>query len=250
MTSSNLFRSFCLLLGLLAFGSTASAQVSVSSEFVSRYVWRGFDFGESFSVQPDLSYSAGAFSVGTWASYSISADGAGANEHDLYASYSAGPVTIGLTDFYFPSPPGTDGVPEGAQFFNYEGDGEGAHFLEPSISVTGPESFPVSVFGSIVAYNAPNNPIYLEASIPFTVDGVEMGLSTGGVIVSPDDEDTPGEEIDAFYGLPESAYTKVSLSATKALQLTESFAMPISANFIVNPYTERTFLVLGLSVSP
>lgn len=251
MTASRLFRAFVLLIGLLAFGSTASAQVNVSSDLVSRYVWRGFDFGESFSVQPTLSYSTGSFAIGTWASYSISADGASANEHDLYLSYSVGPVTLGLTDFYFPSPPSASGIPEGSQFFNFDDGGEGAHYLEPSIRVTGPTSFPVSLSGSIVAYNAPNHPFYLEASIPFTVQGVDMGLSTGGVIVKPDDEGTLNvKETDAFYGLSGPAYTKVSLSATKALQITETFDLPVSATFIVNPHTERTFLVFGVNVRP
>ena len=30
------------------------AQISLGADFVSRYVWRGLDFGESFSVQPAL----------------------------------------------------------------------------------------------------------------------------------------------------------------------------------------------------
>lgn len=137
------------------------------------------------------------------------------------------------------------------RLFRFDDGGEGAHYLEPSIGVTGPASFPLSLSGSTVAYNAPNHPIYLEASIPFTVQGVDMGLSTGGVLVSPDDEGTPNvEETDAFYGLSESAYTKVSLSATKALQVTEAFDLPVSATFTVNPYTERTFLVFGVSLSP
>lgn len=251
MTASRLFRSVGLLIGLFMVVPTASAQVNLGSDLVSRYVWRGFDFGESFSVQPDLSFSSGSFTIGTWASYSISADGSGANEHDLYASYSVGPVTVGLTDFYFPSPPGPNGVSRGAQFFNYDGGGNGAHYLEPSLSVSGGESFPVSLFASIVAYNAPNHPVYLEASIPFTVQGVDMGVSTGGVLVRPDDESTPTvEEADAFYGLTGPAYTKIALSASKALHVTDSFDLPLSASFVVNPHTERTFLVFGVSINP
>ena len=240
------------MMGSLCFGAApAAAQINIGADLMSRYVWRGFDFGESFSVQPDLSYSTGGLTVGTWASYSIAADGAAANEHDLYASYSFGYVSVGLTDFYFPSPVGADGdVAEGAEFFNYDGDGEGAHYLEPSLSFSGPEAFPISLFGSAVVHNAPNYPVYLEASFPFTVEGVDMSLSTGGVIVSPDDDDTPVEETDAFYGLPESAYTKAAISAAKSIQVTDSFDLPISTSFILNPYTERTFLVFGVSLSP
>ena len=245
MTRPFRFALLSLLLGLLLWASPAAAQVNVSADLMSRYVWRGFDFGESFSIQPDLSYTNGGFTVGTWASYSIAADGSGANEHDLYVGYAIGPVSVGLTDYYFPSPVGVEGVPDGAKFFNYDNEGAGAHYLEPSLSVTGPASFPVTVTGAIVAYNAPDNPVYLEAAVPFTVEGVEMGVAAGGVIVSPDDG-----AVDDFYGLPESAFTKVGLSATKAIPITDTFELPISAQFIVNPYTERTFLVFGVSLSP
>lgn len=70
-----------LLLGTLLLATMVRAQeVQLGADVVSRYIWRGTDFGESMSVQPGLSLSVGALTVGTWASYAISAPGAGANE--------------------------------------------------------------------------------------------------------------------------------------------------------------------------
>lgn len=237
MTASKLTRAFCLLFGLLLLSAPASAQVSVGSDLVSRYVFRGVDFGESFSVQPSIAYSTKGFTVGSWASYSISADGSGANEHDLFVSVARGPVEIGLTDYFFPSPPGPEGIPETASFFNYDSGGEGAHILEPYVALGGTEAFPLQLYAAINAYNEPDNSIYLEASYAFTVEDVDLGATAGFV---------PMES--AFYLTDGPNFVNLALSASKVIEVTETFAIPVSIQYILNPETERTFLVFGLSL--
>ena len=236
MTAAKLYRSLCLLIGLLAFSSTASAQVSVGSDLVSRYVWRGYDFGESFSIQPSIAYSTSGFTVGSWASYSISADGAGANEHDLYVSYARGPVEVGLTDYFFPAPPGPNGVPETASFFNYD-NGEGAHTLEPYVAFSGTSGFPVQLYAALLAYNDPDNSVYLEASYAFSVDDVDLGATVGFV---------PMES--AFYLTDGPSFVNLGVSASKAIEITDTFSVPVSVQYVLNPEMERTFLVFGLSL--
>ena len=49
-----------VMISMMGF-SSAAGQVSLGADVVSRYVWRGVDFGESMSVQPSLSFSAGGF---------------------------------------------------------------------------------------------------------------------------------------------------------------------------------------------
>ena len=155
---------------------------SLGADLMSRYVWRGVDFGESFSIQPTLEFSAGGFAVGSWASYSIAADGAGANEHDLYLSYGIGDISIGMTDYYFPGP---GALP----FGNFDGDGAGAHWLEINAGFGGNDDFPLSISGNIFIHNDPENSVYLEIGYPFSVDGVDLGVAVGIV---------PQES--AFYG--------------------------------------------------
>lgn len=230
-------RPLLLALFALVFASTASAQVQLGADLMSRYVWRGYDFGESFSIQPTLEFGRSGFAVGTWASYSIAADGAGANEHDLYASYTSGPVTVGVTDYYFPSPPDENGVPDGAQFFNYDGDGRGAHYIEPFVQLTGPEPFPVSFLAALVAHNDPDHSVYLEASYPFAVADTDLSFTAGLV---------PMES--GFYGTDGAALVNVGLSASQSIPLTDRFSLPVSVSYVLNPYMERTFLVFGISL--
>ena len=218
---------------------THAQSVSFGADFFNRYIWRGYDFGDSFSVQPGLALSAGNFELGTWGSYSISSDGADANEHDLYATYSIGLGTsasldLTITDYYFPS-----GEEEAGEWLNFDGGGDGAHWIELMGSVTFPESFPLTITAAFMTHNDPDNSLYLEGAIPFTVADVELGFTLGLVAGKSD-----------FYGVAGASLVNLGLSASKDLQITDNFALPLSAAYVMNPTTEKTYLVFGFSLSP
>ncbi|MCY3595803.1 MAG: hypothetical protein OXH01_11305 [Bacteroidetes bacterium] len=240
MTKRFSFLSLALLTLLTLTPLLTHAQsVSFGADFFNRYIWRGYDFGDSFSVQPGLALSAGNFELGTWGSYSISSDGADANEHDLYATYSIGlgasaSLDLTVTDYYFPN---SDA--EAGEWLNFDGDGEGAHWIELMGAVTLPESFPLTITAAFMAHNDPDNSLYLEGAIPFTVADVELGFTLGLVA---------GES--GFYGVEGASVVNLGLSASKDLQITDNFALPLSAAYVMNPTTEKTYLVFGFSLSP
>ncbi len=243
------FATFAML-GILV--APASAQVSIGADIVSRYVWRGTDFGESMSIQPALTFAKGGFEAGAWASYAVSPEAAGANESDLWFAYtietSSGTISAGMVDYYFPAP-------DAAEFFTTD-----AHTFEPYVNYTGPEAFPVKLFAG-VAY-APGGgddddhdhkddhdhddhakdreaSLYLEGSIPFSVGDTELNIHAGAVPGSSD-----------FYGTNGNAVVNVGITATQPINVTDSFMLPVSVAYILNPYTERSFLVFGVSLSP
>lgn len=208
--------------------------VGLGADVVNRYVWRGIDFGNSASIQPHIEFTTGGFTLGTWASYAISpvennlTSSIGATEHDIYVGYSFGAVSIGVTDYYFPT---------GSKFFNFENDGGGSHFVEPNISITGGESFPFTFYGAFNAYNDPDYSIYLEASIPFTVGETELGFTLGAV---------PQES--AYYGTSSVGIININLSAARDLPISEIFSLPLFATYILNPYAEQSYLLFGFSL--
>lgn len=209
----------------------AAQSVSIGADVVSRYVWRGVDFGESMSVQPALTLGAGGFEIGAWGSYSISANGADFNENDLWFTYtvttaSGASIAVGATDYYFPSP-GGDG-------FSYKS----AHTLELSLAFSGPETFPLSLFAGLVTDE--DKPLYLEAGLPLPVgDDVELGLHAGMVTAES-----------AFYDTGGAAVVNLGITAARDLQVTDSFAIPTSVSYVFNPDQDRAFLVFGISLSP
>jgi hypothetical protein len=221
----------------------ASAQVTLGADVMSRYVWRGIDFGESLSVQPALEYSGsfagGSFAVGTWASYAASPVGGDFNEHDLYASLTLGSLTLGLTDYYFPA--GSASLDDGDfDFFDFEA----AHVIEPSLGFSaGAFGFYAAtvVFGDLDLDDGgeANFSTYLEASYSTSLaeSGVDIALALGVV---------PMES--AFYLTDGFALTNIALTAGKEVAITEGFALPLMVSYVLNPALERTYLVFGFSL--
>lgn len=220
------------LLGLGTVPPSHGQSVDVGADVVSRYVWRGSDFGESLSVQPLLEISAKRFTVGSWGSYAINPQSAGANEHDVYARYavktSVGTFTAGGTDYYFPT---------ASAFFNFESDGNGAHQIEMSLSYTGPEVLPFTVSGAVFVYNEPEHSIYLEATYPVTVETVDLTFMAGG---------TPTES--SFYETRKAGVMNLSLGASRDVPITATFSLPVQVRYVLNPYAEKTFFVFGVSL--
>ncbi len=232
-------RFFGVVLMFMVAGSPchdASAQViALGSDFVSRYVWRGTDFGESASIQPSAVVEHGRFAATAWASYSLQPDGAGANELDLTVALElyrghAGTVTIGGTDYYFPAP-------GASPLFDFSGDGDGSHFVEPFVRLDGPPAFPISLHGSFFAYNDPDRSAYVEAATSFIAASAEIGFVAGTVLSASD-----------FYETSGFALVNVGITAEKAIAVSDAFALPIRVALTANPYQERLFLVVGISI--
>jgi hypothetical protein len=244
---SKLTRTLLVPLAALCFAglfttSAAQAQsVGFGADVVNRYIWRGSDFGSAAAIQPGLSYSNGGFTIGSWGSYSLSPNASGSDELDLYASYAfetgSGTFSVGVTDYYFPG--------AGGDFFNYDSAEDGGrHTIEPNVSYSGPESFPISLYASVFAYGefAAENSIWLEASYPFSVQDVDLSIAIGG---TPSDE---GGNFGVAGGDSDTGITKLSVSASKSVEITDEFSLPLMASYYVNPYVAQSFFVFGISL--
>jgi len=211
-------------IGILPLGNRANAQLDFGADVVSRYVWRGTDFGDAVSAQPWISYSASGFEIGAWSSWAWTDPGA--NENDLYVSYSTDMFGVAVTDYYFPAAPTFEDGTFG--FFTFEDDGAGAHWLEGSVSAsTGPFSALVGMF----FFNDPDNSIYVEGSYEFLSNddisaSVVAGAGNGMYTMEPDGED------DSFN------VVQIGLSASKDRYF---------ASYIINPDTEAAWLYFGVS---
>ena len=230
-----------LLSSAVLAGPVSAQSASIGADIVSRYVWRGLDFGESMSVQPGLTFAlGGGLEFGAWGSYSISASGAGANENDLWVTYtyeasSGAGFAVGMTDYYFPGP-------RALAFRDAD-----AHTQEVSVAVSGTEAFPVSLYAGLLLDESEDGeaerPVYFEASVPFTAGDVELGLHAGAV-----------SSKSGFYGTEGFALVNLGITGSAELRITDSFAPPVSVSYIVNPSDSdsgnRAFLVFAISLSP
>ena len=216
-----------LLFALTLAAVPADAGVGFGADVVNRYVWRGTDFGNAVSIQPGMSISYGNIEVGAWSSWAVT-DG-GANENDLYVSFSSGPVGITLTDYYFP------GLTDDDSFFSYN------NYSKEELEKDAEKS----------------NPHILEVSASLALDGMPLSaLAAFNFSGDPDDSFW----VEATYDLGEMEETAVSVTAGfgNGVYTTDTDPALVSvglnmskgdyfASYILNPDKESSFLVFGRS---
>jgi hypothetical protein len=228
-------KSVIIALFVIANISLLSGQAKIGLDTYSRYVWRGMDFGNAPSFQPAISFTTGGLSVGAWGAFSFASGGTSTySENDLWASYafttSSGTFTINFTDYYFPS--------TGLKFFNYDDKGLGAHTLEGGLGYAGTEKFPISIAAYYNLYNDVDNSAYIQVSYPFSMDSVySMTIFAGG---------TPSKSV--WYAASKANLINIGFTVSKTIAVTESFSLPVSASYIINPELEQSYLLFGISL--
>jgi hypothetical protein len=211
---------------------------SVGADFVSRYVWRGTDFGNAPAIQPGVSFSSGGFEIGAWGSYSLSSNTGGA-EADLYLGYSLdNGLSFGLTDYYFPGEKlgisgttDTSGVLDG----NISPTRSGSYFSGESHAIEPLVSYEIGNLSLTAGYLAPvsdlgEGDIYLEAGYSFDNFSLFLGAGNGAYTA---DEDF--------------MICNVGMSVEKEIKVTDSFAIPVFGQLILNPSAEQVHWVVGFS---
>jgi hypothetical protein len=155
----------------------------ISADLVSRYVWRGVEFGNSPAIQPSLTYTKGGFSLGAWGNYSFNTNTRG-TELDIFAAYAFDfGLSITVTDYYFPIElteiVGETNLETGeffgvmtderiGDYFDYKND----HFFEIGVGQNiGNFSLSANYFFS----NSMNNDLYFEAGYDFEACSIFAG---------------------------------------------------------------------------
>ena len=242
--------------------SSVAPRIDLGCDFVSRYIWRGKDYGNSPSIQPNFSFSAAGFKIGAWGSYGISDYKIKINdtitvemghyaEADLFISYTYKWFTIGVTDYFFPNPLNPN---YGNKYFNYKNETTG-HTLEACISFNGTDKVPLQIYAGTFFYGADkgkdstgtygagdknNFSTYLEASYLFTIKKIDVGLKPfiGGIPFGS-----------AWYG-DSAGIVNLGLTASRSFKITKGFSLPVYASLITNPQAQSIFFVFGITLSP
>lgn len=238
-----------IVLGIVLLGTISSnvnaqsndIDISLSGDLVSSYVWRGVK-QTGASVQPALSASYKGFTIGSWASTDFG-NNDGFKEVDFTASYAIKGLSVALTDYWW------DG--EGAaNYFGGEslnGSNNG-HMLEASLGYTFSEKFPLSLSWNTFFMGKGNKKengknsysTFIEASYPFSVKNVDFGLSIGV---------TPWKSV--IYQTEKFSVTQIKLHASKTIQITDNFSVPIFGDIIFNPdkRNEDVNFVFGITIN-
>lgn len=204
----------------------SGSPISIGADLVSRYVWRGLDYGASPSIQPYIKAGFGDFVLGVWGAYTKNTpDIPGVQEMDLYLNYTIKDlVTVGVIDYFFP-----DEI-FGYDYYEFRKDSS-SHVIEGFATFNGLENLPLTATLGVNLYNDSNNSIYLELGYSFSIIDVFFGIGNG--IYSTDTK----------FGV-----VNLGVSVSNEIRITESYGLPVSASLITNPNAKQIHLVFGISI--
>ena len=224
----------------LAVSAAAIAQEKVETtiigDVVSSYIWRGQDLGH-VSLQPTLGIGYKGLSLSAWGSVGLS-DPSDMKEFDLTLGYGIGGFNIGITDYWFSS-----GLDTENRYFKYDAHGTN-HVYEANVGYDFGFAG-LQWFTNFAGNDGMNNDgkraysSYVELSVPFKLAAVEWTATAGAVPFSTD-----------FYGTDGFAVTNLALKATKDIQVTEAFSVPIFGQVVANPCSQKAYLVIGFTLQP
>jgi len=226
---------------------TQNFSVDAGGDLVSLYIWRGANVNDQPNIQPYISLKYSGLQFGFWGSSVLThlnsndENYAAGQEIDTWLSYSlelkdAVSITALFTDYYFPNA----GIKIG-NFNNYDNaNGPGAHTVEAGLTVAGPGSFPVSLSGYVNIYNDKGHNAYFQADYSASIHEINIGLFAGAAAGS---KDNPG-----YYGTDKFNFINAGIRVLKSVKVTDSFSLPVYCSYILNPHTETSFLVFGISL--
>ncbi len=231
---------------------TSAVSIDGGFDMYTSYIWRGSKFGSGPAFQPWVEMGVGGLSLGAWGSASAGSEEA--LEMDLYLGYSFDfGLGITLTDYYF-----------GGDYVNSVN-----HFLEPSISyeiggfslmgayllypgsakvvaspaipgsnamIVGNEIIPAveameAVEGSDATSFGEDADIYIEAGYSFKNVSLAVGAGNGAYVAEDDD----------------FTICNITVGTSKDIEITDKFALPLSASVTLNPSTGGFFITAGVS---
>ncbi len=227
-----------LAIALFAGVTVAEAQdkveTTISADVVNQYYWRGQDLG-SVSLQPTLGIGYKGLSLSAWGNVGLS-ESSDTKEFDLTAAYTIGGFHVGITDYWFNKP--------NERYFDYKSH-ETSHVFEANI---GYDFGPVALqwftnFAGNDGLNKDGNRAYssyVEASAPFKLGGCDWTAAIGAVPYAT-----------SFYSDATGfAVTNVSVKATKEINITDTFSVPIFGLIACNPSNEKAYFVFGFTLRP
>lgn len=239
MFNYRIVRALLLLISIFSIETTVAenpVSLAAGATFVSRYNWRGSDYGAAASIQPALTATYKGLNVGFWGSYSPNFE-----EIDTWASYSyqvPNSVTITgvVTDYFFPDME--------LELFNYNNwddpDGAGAHTIELGAVITGPEKLPLVLSAYVNVYNDEGKNKYFQLDYSTAVGENSLGLTVGATSGS--------KKNPSYYGSDDFAIINLGAKIGRTIEFTDKFSLPVFGQVIVNPNAEQAFMVFGFSL--
>lgn len=242
--------------------SKCAVSCSFGCDVVSRYVWRGAEYGDNVpNFQPSFMLVYKNLDFGIWGSYSFSKSNL-AQEFDTYLQYSLIQqlFTLTLTDYFFPN------QQQIYNYFDYAANTTG-HVLEGTITFNGSDKIPFTFLAAVNFFGADAARIdnnfssstfnqktgiqysnYFELGYKHSFKTYDFNAFAGFTLTNPRLADTTNGFLgESGYYASTAGVVNVGFKAAKSIQITENYSLPVYATISVNPISKKVFYVFGIT---
>ncbi len=215
---------------------TAKAQselhINMQTDLFSRHYWRGFVFGDTPAIEPQITFSKGPWSLNLWAAYTLNES---YSEIDIIPSYSFGDFEVVFFDYYNPVVDGLN------RYFDFAPEGN-RHSGELALFFNGSKLVPVRLMAGTFLYGD-KDPIsgralfstYLELGVPWSMAGFDAEISIG---VTP----ARGFYFDRF------SVVHAGFTLSNLIQLSEQVYIPMRFSFTGNPVQSQAWVIFSAGI--
>jgi hypothetical protein len=221
-----------------------SSKINITSDFVSRYIWRGLDYGKAPSIQPTFSFIKSNFEIGSWGSFNTTGS---YHELDLYAKYTIKGISVILTDYFVHN----ESNPNDTHYFDYDAKTTN-HTFEGVLQYKGPEKFPLSILIGTYFYGNDRKitPDLIDSSKTTIKQNYSTYIELGYTVKCKE------KTFDLFMGLTPQAgaygntfgVINAGITGYRTIKLTDKFELPVKASLIANPQAENLYFILGITI--
>jgi hypothetical protein len=226
--------------------SESKVKLNVGADIMSRYIWRGTDYGHSPSIQPTLSLTAGGFEIGGWGAIATNSF---FQEIDVYAKYTYNKFSLMLTDYYIPDLNDTTPSSPDNRYFTYD-DEETAHSLEGSLMYKGGEKLPLWILGGVFFYGNDKRWGYEAAKDTTNQTYFSSYIEAGYSLAIKDNSADFFIGFTPWAGAYGNTLGVVNLGVTgyRKIKITNDFALPVKASLIFNPQSSNVYFAFGITL--
>jgi hypothetical protein len=219
-----------------------TSKINISTDLVSRYIWRGLDYGKAPSIQPTFAFTKSGFEIGCWGAFSTLGT---YHEADLYAKYTLKNFTLSCTDYFIHNELKSNNT----HYFDYSSKSTN-HAFEGSLQYKGSEKFPISLLAATYFYGNDRAWGY-DAAKDSTLENYYSTYFELGYTLKCKEK-----TVDLFMGLTPQAgaygntFGLINLGITgyRTIQITDKFELPVKASLIANPQAGNLYFVIGITL--